>query len=113
LDAPVTGWRPRDLKSANFPELRGHVMANYTSDPVFQTMLGKAAVTDRKAVVQHWVATFGKELTWADMPWLRSITKLPLILKGICHPDDALFIGGHHRLYRWHQPQLELAFLRS
>jgi lactate 2-monooxygenase len=23
------------------------------------------------------------------MPWLRSLTKLPLILKGICHPDDA------------------------
>jgi lactate 2-monooxygenase len=23
------------------------------------------------------------------MPWLRSLTKLPLVLKGICHPDDA------------------------
>jgi lactate 2-monooxygenase len=28
-------------------------------------------------------------LTWDDMPWLRSLTKLPIILKGICHPDDA------------------------
>ena len=52
-------------------------------------MLGNATVADRAAVVQHWAATFGKVLTWADMPWLRSITKLPLILKGICHPDDA------------------------
>lgn len=89
LDAWDTGWRPRDLASANFPQLRGHVLANYTSDPVFQKMLGKAAVTDTKAVVQLWYARFGKVLTWADMPWLRSITKLPLILKGICHPDDA------------------------
>lgn len=89
LDTWVTGWRPRDLNSANFPQLRGHVLANYTSDPVFQTMLGNATVADRAAVVQHWAATFGKVLTWADMPWLRSITKLPLILKGICHPDDA------------------------
>src|SRR5271156_3191759 len=32
---------------------------------------------------------FGKPLTWAVLPWLRSLTKLPLILKGICHPDDA------------------------
>lgn len=89
LDTWVTGWRPRDLNSANFPQLRGHMLANYTSDPVFQTMLGNATVADRSAVVQHWAATFGKVLTWADMPWLRSITKLPLILKGICHPDDA------------------------
>src|SRR5208283_1157872 len=27
-------------------------------------------------------------LTWDDLPWLRSLTKLPLILKGVCHPDD-------------------------
>ena len=31
---------------------------------------------------------FGKTLTWDDLPWLRSLTKLPLMLKGICHPDD-------------------------
>ena len=28
-------------------------------------------------------------LTWDDMKWLRSLTTLPIILKGICHPDDA------------------------
>jgi lactate 2-monooxygenase len=89
LDAWDTGWRPHDLATANFPQLRGHVLANYTSDPVFQKMLGKAPVTDTKAVVQLWYAREGKVLTWADMPWLRSITKLPLILKGICHADDA------------------------
>ena len=32
---------------------------------------------------------FGNALTWDDLPWLRSLTKLPLLLKGICHPDDA------------------------
>ena len=32
---------------------------------------------------------FGNPLTWDDLPWLRSLTDLPLILKGICHPDDA------------------------
>jgi lactate 2-monooxygenase len=89
LDAWDTGWRPHDLANGNFPQLRGHVLANYTSDPVFQKMLGNAAVTDTKAVVQLWYARAGKVLTWADMPSLRSITKLPLILKGICHPDDA------------------------
>lgn len=36
----------------------------------------------------HWAKIFGNPLTWDDLPWLRSITNLPLILKGICHPDD-------------------------
>ncbi len=44
---------------------------------------------DIRAAVMTWAGTFGKVLTWADMPWLRSPTKLPIILKGICHPDDA------------------------
>jgi lactate 2-monooxygenase len=31
---------------------------------------------------------FGNPLTWEDLPWLCSLTDLPLIVKGICHPDD-------------------------
>ncbi len=89
LDTWVTGWRPRDLNVANFPQLRGAVLANYTSDPVFRSMLARPPEEDGEAVVRQWAATFGKVLTWEDMPWLRSLTKLPLILKGICHPDDA------------------------
>lgn len=89
LDTWLTGWRPRDLNSANFPQLRGHVLMNYFSDPVFRERLGKPPEEDLPAAIRHWAATFGKALTWDDMPWLRSLTKLPLILKGICHPDDA------------------------
>ena len=89
LDTWVTGWRPRDLNTANFPQLRGHVLANYFTDPVFRGMLAKPPEEDGAAAVRQWAAVFGKVLTWDDMPWLRSLTKLPLILKGICHPDDA------------------------
>lgn len=89
LDTWVTGWRPRDLNAANFPQLRGHVLTNYFSDPVFRAMLAKPPEEDPAAAVGTWARNFGKVLTWADMPWLRSTTKLPLVLKGICHPDDA------------------------
>ena len=89
LDTWVTGWRPRDLNTGNFPQLRGHVLANYFSDPVFRRLLPVPPEQDPAAAVRSWAATFGKVLTWDDMPWLRSLTKLPLILKGICHPDDA------------------------
>lgn len=89
LDTWVTGWRPRDLNTANFPQLRGAVLTNYTSDPVFRKLLGKPPEQDPAAAVMLWAGLFGKVLTWDDMAWLRSITELPLVLKGICHPDDA------------------------
>ncbi len=90
LDTWVTGWRPRDLNVANFPQLRGAVLMNYFSDPVFRAMLAKPPEEDGAAAVRQWAGVFGKVLTWDDMAWLRSLTTLPLILKGICHPDDAL-----------------------
>lgn len=87
LDTWVPGWRPRDLASGNFPQLRGKALANYTSDPVFQEMTGPDP--DPGTVVMTWVGTFGHPVTWEDLPWLRSLTDLPIVLKGICHPDDA------------------------
>jgi lactate 2-monooxygenase len=89
LDTWITGWRPRDLNDANFPQLRGYALANYFSDPAFRSSLKKPPEEDPAAAIMHWAGIFGKMLTWADLPWLRSLTKLPLILKGICHPDDA------------------------
>ncbi|MEU2435594.1 alpha-hydroxy-acid oxidizing protein [Streptomyces rubradiris] len=88
LDTWIPGWRPRDLADANFPQLRGHCLANYFSDPVFRSRLAKSPEDDPAAAVMHWAQLFGNPLTWNDLPWLRSMTDLPLILKGICHPDD-------------------------
>lgn len=87
LDTWVPGWRPRDLASGNFPQLRGKALANYTSDPVFQAMTGPDP--DLGTLVLTWVGQFGGPVTWDDLAWLRSLTDLPLVVKGICHPDDA------------------------
>ena len=89
LDTWVTGWRPRDLNSANFPQLRGAVLQNYFSDPVFRARLAAPPEENPQAAILEWVGVFGKVLTWDDLPWLRSLTRMPLVLKGICHPDDA------------------------
>ncbi|TXI61172.1 alpha-hydroxy-acid oxidizing protein [Mycolicibacterium mageritense] len=89
LDTWVPGWRPRDLATSNFPQLRGKCLANYTSDPVFRAGLQQPPEENPQATVLRWVSLFGNPLTWDDLPWLRSLTKLPLIVKGICHPDDA------------------------
>ncbi|MFE2994047.1 alpha-hydroxy-acid oxidizing protein [Nocardia sp. NPDC059246] len=89
LDTWVTGWRPRDLSTGNFPQLRGHCLANYFTDPVFRASLAQSPEQDPQSAVLRWIQVFGNPLTWADLPWLRSLTKLPLIVKGICHPEDA------------------------
>jgi len=89
LDTWVTGWRPRDLSTGNFPQLRGHCLANYFSDPVFRASLAAPPEQDPQSAILRWIQVFGNPLTWDDLPWLRSLTELPLIVKGICHPDDA------------------------
>jgi lactate 2-monooxygenase len=89
LDTWVTGWRPRDLSTSNFPQLRGHCLANYTSDPVFRAGLQRPPEEDPQGAVLRWVQVFGNALNWDDLTWLRSLTDLPLLVKGICHPDDA------------------------
>ena len=89
LDTWVTGWRPRDLAASNFPQLRGHCLANYFSDPVFRRRLANSPEDDPQAAILSWATMFGRPLTWDDLAWLRSLTTLPIILKGICHPDDA------------------------
>jgi lactate 2-monooxygenase len=101
LDTWVSGWRPRDLNRSNFPQLRGAALANYFSDPRFRALLPKPPEADPATAIMTWARIFGKPLTWADLPWLRSLTKLPLILKGICHPDDARrgLDGGADAIY--------------
>ena len=43
-----------------------------------------------RAAVQRFVQIYSRpSLTWDDLPFLRERTKLPIVLKGILHPDDA------------------------
>lgn len=89
LDTWTLGWRPRDLMHASMPQLAGKCLANYFTDPVFRSRLEKSPEEDPGTATITWAMTFGNPtLTWEDLAWLRSLTDLPLLLKGICHPDD-------------------------
>ena len=44
-----------------------------------------------RAAVQTFVRIYSRpSLTWEDLPFLRERTNLPILLKGILHPDDAI-----------------------
>ncbi|MGN6250206.1 MAG: alpha-hydroxy-acid oxidizing protein [Marmoricola sp.] len=89
LDTWTLGYRPRDLRHASMPQLEGLCLANYFSDPVFRSRLERTPEEDPGAAVVAWAMTFGNPaLSWDDLAWLRGLTDLPLLLKGICHPDD-------------------------
>jgi isopentenyl diphosphate isomerase/L-lactate dehydrogenase-like FMN-dependent dehydrogenase len=49
-----------------------------------------------RAAVQRFLATYSRpSLTWENLAYLREITTLPVLLKGILHPDDARLAVEH------------------
>jgi L-lactate dehydrogenase (cytochrome) len=43
-----------------------------------------------RAAVETFLGIYSRpSTTWADLAWLRSKTRLPILLKGVLHPDDA------------------------
>ena len=90
LDTNILGWRARDLDRAYLPFLKGDGVACFFSDPVFRSRLATPPEQDPGAAVQLWAGVFGNSaLNWKDLPFLRSHTKLPVLLKGILHAEDA------------------------
>ncbi len=90
LDTQLLAWRERDLQRAYLPFLRGEGLANYFSDPTFQKKLARPAEEDPASAIRYWASIYSNtSLTWDDVGFLRQHTRLPILLKGILHRDDA------------------------
>jgi isopentenyl diphosphate isomerase/L-lactate dehydrogenase-like FMN-dependent dehydrogenase len=96
LDTWLLGWRPADLSEAFLPFLWGEGNRNYLEDPVFQELLEVTPEENMQAAIGQWAWQFANpSVTWEDLAWLRECTKLPIVLKGIVHPDDARLAVEH------------------
>ncbi|WP_158714837.1 alpha/beta fold hydrolase [Streptomyces erythrochromogenes] len=94
VDATHLGFRPAELDSGYSPFLRGTGIANFTSDPAFRA--GLPADADATQTVLRWAQiSTDPTLTWEDLTRLRGLTRLPLLVKGILHPDDARLALEH------------------
>ncbi|MEU1588441.1 aminotransferase class I/II-fold pyridoxal phosphate-dependent enzyme [Micromonospora sp. NPDC005710] len=75
VDAPRLGRRQRDIRNG------------------FQLPVGISAAnlagTDGRSPSDHARDEFDAGLDWSVVSWLRSISPLPILLKGILHPADA------------------------
>ncbi len=78
VDAPVHGARDAERR-AGFRLPPGIAAVN----------LPAAAATGAPVAGALFDGLLAAAPTWADVEWLRSITRLPLLLKGVLHPDDA------------------------
>lgn len=97
LDTAMMAWREYDLKHAYLPFLAGEGVGNYFSDPAFRSKLDDTPENNPTSAIMYWTQIFGNTtLTWDDLAFIRENTKLPIILKGILHPDDAKLALKHN-----------------
>ena len=80
VDSPVFGYRDRDVRNGFF-DLPGGLVCENMRDP---------DDPDKVRSIQ-----FDPDLTWEHIDWLRSRTELPVVLKGIAHPEDAELAIAH------------------
>jgi 4-hydroxymandelate oxidase len=85
VDAPLLGRRERDVRNAFClpPGLRVENM----------TAAGHGDVDRREGesgLAAYVAEKLDPSLGWRDVAWLRSVTKLPLVVKGLVRADDAI-----------------------
>ncbi len=107
LDTTCLGWRPQDLNLGSLPFTQGVGIAQYTSDAAFARLTSqhRDQVSDGKTAASlgalrtllsitrnhpgRFLAYSNPGLSWDHLATLRDRTRLPIVLKGILHPDDA------------------------
>lgn len=84
VDAPLLGRRERDVRNRfHLPEglaVENLVPAGYGG--IDRPPLGSG-------LNAYFASLIDASLTWKDLDWLRSVTRLPLVVKGIVRADDA------------------------
>ncbi|CAK9220921.1 unnamed protein product [Sphagnum troendelagicum] len=83
VDTPRLGRREADLKNKSIDQGTSVIIIFYTLVVVFSQT--------GSSMLASWAdKLFDRSLSWKDVKWLKSITKLPIILKGILNGEDAI-----------------------
>ncbi|WP_121822496.1 alpha-hydroxy-acid oxidizing protein [Halostella salina] len=96
LDTPLLGWRERDIDLGYLPFMEGEGVANYFEDPVFRESLSGSPEENIDAAVAQFLDVFSDAShTWDDLADLAGMTDLPVVVKGVLHPEDAALALDH------------------
>jgi isopentenyl diphosphate isomerase/L-lactate dehydrogenase-like FMN-dependent dehydrogenase len=88
LDSQINKWRRRNLENG-YSLGEATTKATFLADPVVERKAEERGITTEEFVNEGDNLDTDASLTWDDLPFLREHTDLPIILKGIVHPDDA------------------------
>lgn len=87
VDTVMLGWREEDVRNQFSPLKLGYARGNYMNDPVFTASLPDDSFESYvQGVLQN---VFHPKLNWEHVRELKKRTNLPILLKGILHPEDA------------------------
>lgn len=67
----------------------------YSADDPEQLVESKAKVTRSQGAARAISTFIDPSLNWNDVKWFRSITKMPILLKGVQTADDAVLAARH------------------
>ena len=90
VDAPLLGRRERDVRN-RFELPPGLAVANALP----HGMGDVAAPAADSGLAAYFATLLDPSLSWKDLEWLREITDLPIVVKGIVRPDDAVRAFDH------------------
>ena len=90
LDNNVLGWRERDIRDGYLPFLDGEGVANYFADEAFRGLCDAPPEENELGAIRTFIDVFGDpSLTFDDLEWLCEFSEIPVVVKGVLHPDDA------------------------
>jgi 4-hydroxymandelate oxidase len=90
VDAPLVGRRERDIRS-RFGLPKGMRWKNLEAYGVDRMDVGD----EGSALVKYISEIWDSALEWKSIEWLRSISKLPLVIKGVLTAEDARLAVEH------------------
>jgi isopentenyl diphosphate isomerase/L-lactate dehydrogenase-like FMN-dependent dehydrogenase len=80
IDTPVASPKERDLRNRY---KREHDLGN------FRGMDADRSVISGTDETEGWDVSYAPPITWRELEWLRGLTSLPLVLKGVRTSEDA------------------------
>ncbi|WP_431028982.1 alpha-hydroxy acid oxidase [Lysinibacillus sp. LZ02] len=87
VDTVMLGWREEDVRNQFSPLKLGLARGNYVNDPIFTSTLKDDSF---EAYVEGVLANiFHPTLNWDNVRELKRRTNIPVLIKGILHPEDA------------------------
>ncbi|KAJ7099534.1 glyoxylate dehydrogenase [Mycena belliarum] len=79
VDAPQLGRREKDMRMKFVDDGAGAKVQE-----------GQSGIKKDQGIARAISSFIDPSLAWKDIPWFRSITSMPIILKGVASPQDAI-----------------------